>query len=95
MLMKTLFAIVLLICSFPACTFAKYVLPEQFGAKGDGISDDTRPFMEAINTGLDISLNNKTVYSLLLHFLHSLDALCIVTDIFLLNFILYDVRFKQ
>lgn len=60
MLMKTLFAIVLLICSFPACTFAKYVLPEQFGAKGDGISDDTRPFMEAINTGLDISLNNKT-----------------------------------
>lgn len=60
MLLKTLFTIVILICSFPACTFAKYVLPEQFGAKGDGVSNDTRCFENAINTGLDISLNNKT-----------------------------------
>lgn len=58
--MKTLFVFAFFICLFPVSTFAKYVLPEQYGAKGDGISDDTRSFDDAINTGLDISLDKKT-----------------------------------
>lgn len=58
--MKTLLAFVILLICFPNCTYAKYVLPEHFGAKGDGVSDDTRCFEEAINTGLDVFLSNKT-----------------------------------
>lgn len=40
----------------------EYVTPEQFGAYGDGIKDDTKAVMNAINSGYEVKFNSKNTY---------------------------------
>ena len=42
--------------------FNKYIMPEQFGAYGDNIHDDTIPIQKSINTGYKVYLSDKTYY---------------------------------
>ena len=39
-----------------------YVTPEMFGAKGDGITNDTQAILAAINTGLLVNFSNNAKY---------------------------------
>ena len=41
---------------------AIYVTPEMFGAKGDGITDDTQSFIQALETGKIFELKQEKVY---------------------------------
>lgn len=41
---------------------AIYVTPEMFGAKGDGITDDTQSFIRALSTGKIFELKQEKVY---------------------------------
>lgn len=43
-------------------TKAIYVTPEMFGAKGDGITDDTQSFIQALETGKIFELKQEKVY---------------------------------
>lgn len=43
-------------------TKAIYVTPEMFGAKGDGITDDTQSFVKALETGKVFELKQEKVY---------------------------------
>lgn len=40
-------------------TFIPYTTPEMFGAKGDGVTDDTNAFLEAMNNSKLVLLKNK------------------------------------
>lgn len=42
-------------------TIKDYVTPEMFGAQGDGVTDDTQAFQEAVNSGKPIHLINDYV----------------------------------
>ena len=39
--------------------FVPYVTPEMYGAKGDGVTDDTNSFINALNSGKDIILTKS------------------------------------
>ena len=47
----------MLLCCNAIFTYASIVTPEMFGAKNDGVTDDTEAFKEAIKTGNDVVLN--------------------------------------
>lgn len=41
-------------------TIKDYVTPEMFGAKGDGVTDDTSAFSQALNSGIPVLISPKT-----------------------------------
>ncbi len=41
----------------PCCRKSRIVTPEDFGAKGDGIADDTTPFLSALRSGFPVMCN--------------------------------------
>lgn len=43
---------------------AIYITPEMFGGKGDGISDDTSSFIQALQTGKIFELNQDKIYKI-------------------------------
>lgn len=49
-------------CNFSGTILAEYVRPEWFGAKGNGISDDSNAIISSINSGCDILLTDNAVY---------------------------------
>lgn len=62
---RTLIASLLAACAFPAAAQANVVTPEQFGARGDGRSDDTRALqrcLDAAGASAIVRLRRGAVY---------------------------------
>ena len=49
-------------CNLSGTILSEYVRPEWFGAKGNGISDDSYAIISSINSGCDILLTDNAVY---------------------------------
>lgn len=63
MIMNRILGVSFLLLFFTSLSSASYVTPEMFGAKCDGINDDTYAFELAIKTGKNIRLNGVYLIS--------------------------------
>lgn len=64
---KWIFALLIVICGFQASVQARikdYITPEQCGAKGDGVSDDSPAFSQCLKSGKVIKLSKGKTYVL-------------------------------
>ena len=49
-------------CNLSGTILSEYVRPEWFGAKGNGISDDSYAIISSINSGCDVLLTDNSIY---------------------------------